>query len=340
MLGPLIIGLTGFTLSDEDIARIQNPAVGGLILFTRNFSSKQQLIDLVKAIRDNGGANKPVFVDHEGGRVQRFREGFTAIPSMRQIGQRAEVDFDDAVSLAREAGFVMAAELRACGIDMSFAPVLDLDWGNSEIISDRSFGRDARMVARLSAALMNGMSLAGMQACGKHFPGHGWVKLDSHLALPHDTRPLNEILKVDALPYQLNSTLNMASIMPAHVVYSEVDPKPACFSSFWIQDVLRVQFSFDGAVISDDLDMVGAHGVGDIRARASAALHAGCDAVLACNNFDDIDLLVNDPVPEVNHNREVRHRRLSRLLSGHFPDWHVLSQSYMYQAAIDRITNL
>jgi beta-N-acetylhexosaminidase len=339
MLGPFIIGLTGLTLSKEDIARIQNPAVGGLILFTRNFESKAQLIDLVESIRSNGGLSKPVFVDHEGGRVQRFRNGFTAIPSMRQIGQRAETDFDDAVLLAREAGFVMAAELRACGIDMSFAPVLDLDWGNSEIIGDRSFGKDARMVSRLSSALMNGMALAGMQACGKHFPGHGWVSLDSHLALPHDNRSLNEILKVDALPYQLNSTLNMASIMPAHVVYSEVDPMPACFSSFWIQEVLRVKFSFDGAVISDDLDMVGAHGVGDIRARASAALQAGCDAVLACNNFDDIDTLVNNPVPEVHEHMEVRNRRLSRLLSGQSLNWESLRQSYMYQAAIDRITN-
>ncbi|EDM84042.1 beta-N-acetylhexosaminidase [Limnobacter sp. MED105] len=339
MLGPFIIGLTGLTLSKEDIARIQNPAVGGLILFTRNFESKAQLIDLVESIRSNGGLSKPVFVDHEGGRVQRFRNGFTAIPSMRQIGQRAETDFDDAVLLAREAGFVMAAELRACGIDMSFAPVLDLDWGNSEIIGDRSFGKDARMVSRLSSALMNGMALAGMQACGKHFPGHGWVSLDSHLALPHDNRSLNEILKVDALPYQLNSTLNMASIMPAHVVYSEVDPMPACFSSFWIQEVLRVKFSFDGAVISDDLDMVGAHGVGDIRARASAALQAGCDAVLACNNFDDIDTLVNKPVPEVHENREVRSRRLSRLLSGQSMNWDDLRQSYVYQAAIDRISN-
>jgi beta-N-acetylhexosaminidase len=340
MLGPFIVGLSGPTLSSEDIARIQNPAVGGLILFTRNFKNKVQLIELVTSIREVGGAQKPVFVDHEGGRVQRFREGFTAIPSMRQIGQRAETDFDDAVLLAREAGYVLAAELRACGIDMSFAPVLDLDWGNSEIIGDRSFGRDARLVSRLSAALMNGMALAGMQACGKHFPGHGWVTADSHLDLPRDNRPLNEILKIDALPYQLNSTLNMASIMPAHVVYTEVDSSPACFSSFWIQEVLRVKFGFDGAVISDDLDMVGAHGVGGIHARASAALKAGCDAVLVCNNFKDIDALLDKPVPEVKEHMEVRNRRLQRLLSPPGLNWADLCQSYTYQAAIDRITNI
>lgn len=197
------------------------------------------------------------------------------------------------------------------------------------------------MVSRLSAALMNGMSLAGMQACGKHFPGHGWVKLDSHLALPQDNRPLSDILKVDALPYQLNSTLNMASIMPAHVVYSEVDLKPACFSSFWIQEVLRIKLSFDGAVISDDLDMVGAHGEGNIRERASSALQAGCDAVLVCNNFDDINTLVSQPIPEVHENMEVRSRRLRRLLSsGHALDWAGLRQSYNYQAAIERIATI
>ncbi len=339
MLGPILIGLNGLTLSNEDISRIQHSAVGGFILFSRNFDNKIQLIDLVQSISKFGGAGKPIFVDHEGGRIQRFREGFTPIPSMHQIGLRAERDFDDGLLFAREVGFVMAAELRACGIDMSFAPVLDLNWGNSEIIGDRSFSHDPRIVARLSAALINGMALAGMQACGKHFPGHGWVKLDSHLALPHDTRTLSEILEVDALPYQFNSTLNMASVMPAHVVYSEVDPNPACFSSFWIQEVLRVKFGFDGAVISDDLDMVGAHAVGDIRARTSAALQAGCDAVLICNHFDDIDTLLNDPVPQVYEHMQVRDRRLSRLLSGPPLDWASLCQSSVYQAAIDRIAN-
>jgi beta-N-acetylhexosaminidase len=340
MLGPFIIGLSGLTLSKEDLERIKNPAVGGVILFTRNFENKEQLIELVQSIRLNGGEQKPIFVDHEGGRVQRFRNGFTSIPSMRLIGQKAELDFDEAMLLAREVGFVMAAELRACGIDMSFAPVLDLDWGNSEIIGDRSFNKDARMVSRLSGAVINGMALAGMQACGKHFPGHGWVTLDSHLALPEDSRSLNEILKVDALPYQFNSTLNMASIMPAHIVYSEVDHRPACFSSYWIQEVLRVQFGFDGAVISDDLDMIGAHSIGDIFARAKAALEAGCDAVLICNNFNDIDKLINNPILQVNDNKEVRNRRLMRLLAKQSWSWTDLCQSYIYQAAIDRIKNL
>ncbi|MFN4328105.1 MAG: beta-N-acetylhexosaminidase [Limnobacter sp.] len=340
-LGPLIIGLTGPQLSGQDIERIQSPSVGGLILFTRNFQSRDQLIELVQSIRQHGGVGKPVFVDHEGGRVQRFRDGFTAIPSMRAIGRRAEADFDDGLKLAREAGFVMASELRACGIDMSFAPVLDLDWGNSEIIGDRSFSSDPRVVSRLASALMHGMALAGMQGCGKHFPGHGWVKLDSHLALPQDNRALSDILSADALPYLYNNALNMASIMPAHVVYSEVDHKPACFSRIWIQDVLRVKLGYDGAVISDDLDMVGAHGEGDIRARASAALKAGCDAVLACNNFDDIAALVNDPVPETQQNVALRTRRLGRLLGAQpSMNWAELRSSYSYQSALERISQV
>lgn len=341
MLGPFIVGLSGVTLSEEDVTRIKNPAVGGLILFSRNFESRAQLIELVKSVRKSGGKDKPVFVDHEGGRVQRFRDGFTAIPSMRKLGQLANRDLDDGLELARAAGYVMAAELRACDIDMSFAPVMDLDWGNSEIIGDRSFGADPRTVSRLAGAVMNGMALAGMQACGKHFPGHGWVKADSHTDLPVDDRPLNEILHADALPYQFNSNLNMASVMPAHVVYSQVDSKPACFSKFWIQDVLRVQSGFDGAVISDDLDMVGAHGEGDIRQRAASAIQAGCDAVLSCNNFEDIDKLISMPLGDFEASAAVRHRRLERLRSN-LPatSFAHLNERYCYQASIHALGHL
>ena len=289
MLGPFIIGLTGLTLSKEDIARIQNPAVGGLILFTRNFESKAQLIDLVESIRSNGGLSKPVFVDHEGGRVQRFRNGFTAIPSMRQIGQRAETDFDDAVLLAREAGFVMAAELRACGIDMSFAPVLDLDWGNSEIIGDRSFGKDARMVSRLSSALMNGMALAGMQACGKHFPGHGYIKADSHLSISEDTRTLDEIESKDMSIFISLIKHGLNAVMPSHVLYSAADNEPAGFSSFWLKNQLREKAQFKGAIFSDDMSMKGAILGGEMKDRIAKALEAGCDMVLLCNSPQLVD---------------------------------------------------
>lgn len=340
-LGPYIIGLTGLTLSSDDIRRIQSPAVGGLILFSRNFESKDQLIDLVKSIRAEGGHEKPVFVDHEGGRVQRFRDGFTHIPAMRKLGELARENLDEALGLARQTGYVLAAELRACDIDMSFTPVLDLDWGNSEIIGDRSLGKDPVLVARLSSALMHGLLLAGMQGCGKHFPGHGWVKLDSHLALPTDTRPLQEIMDSDVLPYVQNGSLNMASVMPAHVVYSEVDPKPACFSPFWLQTVLRGQLAYDGAIISDDLEMAGAHGEGDIRERAASALRAGCDAVLCCNRFDDIEALVSQPVEQIAIDAEQRHRRLSRLrASGPSITWQQLQGSADYQQAVKAISAL
>lgn len=340
-LGPYIVGLSGLELSDADIKRVQSPYVGGLILFSRNFKNKLQLIDLVKSIRACGGVGKPIFVDHEGGRVQRFREGFTSIPPMAKIGEAAESDFSEGLLLAREAGFVLAAELRACGIDMSFTPVLDLAWGNSEIIGNRAFSGDANRVGQLAGALMHGLSLAGSQACGKHFPGHGWVKADSHLALPVDTRPLSEIRQFDLAPYRANSSLSMASIMPAHVVYEGIDPNPACFSKFWLQEVLRTELAYDGCIISDDLDMVGAHGVGDIRARASAALSAGCDAVLACNNFDDIDCLIDQPVPEIEEDEENRTRRLGRLLaSGPEFTWAGLQSNPDYLSAIERLGKL
>ena len=340
-LGPFLIGLTGHALSSDDLRRIENPAVGGFILFSRNFQDRDQLARLTKEIRANSPLPKPIFVDHEGGRVQRFRTGFTAIPAMGKLGAIAKDDEGRALLLARQAGFVLAAELKACGVDMSFAPVLDLDWGHSDVIGDRSLGKDAGRVSHLSSALMHGFLLAGMQACGKHFPGHGWVKLDSHIALPRDTRPFNEIMQDDVLPYRHNSSLSMASIMPAHVVFSEVDDKPACFSKFWLQDILRGELGFDGAIVSDDLDMVGAHGEGDICQRASSALKAGCDAVLVCNQFDDIDTLLANPIAEIKQNTVERTRRLKRLLaSGPKLSWESLEALVDYQLAVEQISNL
>lgn len=338
LIGPMIIGLEGTSIGPSDSERISNPNVGGIILFSRNFESVEQITRYVESIRLHGGHNKPVFVDHEGGRVQRFKEGFTAIPSMSEIGKIAAEDEDEGMLFARQVGYVLASELRACGIDMSFTPVLDLDWGTSGIIGDRAFGRDPRLVSRLAGALMHGLEVAGMSACGKHFPGHGWVRADSHHELPIDERPLNEILKCDALPYRLNNAINMAAVMPAHVVYNQVDHKPACFSKIWIEDVLRYKFGYDGAVISDDLDMVGAHGEGPIRERAQAALHAGCDAVLACNNFMDIDELIASPLEGAEGNRFERTRRLTRLLGKPKPkSWGELKADYNYLAALERI---
>lgn len=239
LLGPYLIGLSGTELSASDKAHISSDTVGGVILFTRNFIDISQLIEYVREIRSSGGAEKIIFVDHEGGRVQRFRDGFTAIPPMRKLGHLAKADFDLALLRATQVGYVLASELRACDLDMSFTPVLDLDWGNSEIIGDRAFDADPVVVSRLANALIQGLNLAGMQACGKHFPGHGWVKVDSHIGLPVDTRSFDEIVGKDALPYQFNTSLSMASIMPAHVVYEQVDDKPACFSSRWLKETLR-----------------------------------------------------------------------------------------------------
>ncbi len=341
MLGPLIVGLSGRQLEQNDLKQIKNPQVGGVILFSRNFESVSQIVDYIKEIRSSGGSQKLIFVDHEGGRVQRFRKGFTQIPCMRSIGELAHESLDQACLVARQAGFVLAAELRACDVDMSFAPILDLDWGRSEIIGDRSFSSSKQLVAQLANAVIQGMSLAGMQACGKHFPGHGWVQADSHFELPIDERDLETILKNDIYPYLYNTSLSMASIMPAHVVYEKVDDKPACFSKIWLKDILRKRLNFQGAIISDDLEMNGAHLMGNITARANAALKAGCDAVLACNNMDDISELTHSKITKLSDSElGQRHVRLHRLKSLNRLNWIELEQLTEYQIAKQNLTRI
>ncbi|WP_313314301.1 beta-N-acetylhexosaminidase [Pulveribacter sp.] len=294
---PLIIDVAGTTLSADDRRRLAHPLVGGVILFARNWQHRLQLLELtaaIKAVRDD----LLICVDHEGGRVQRFRtDGFTHLPPMRALG---ELWMDDgqgskqregsgalrAMDAATAAGYVLASELRACGVDFSFAPVLDLDWGPSTVIGDRAFHGDPRVVAMLSRALMHGLLQAGMANCGKHFPGHGHVAADSHTEVPVDRRSLAAILKDDAAPYAWLSSV-LTSVMPAHVIYPKVDSRPAGFSSKWLQDILRTRLRFDGAIFSDDLSMEGARRldgqlVGYTDA-AVAALQAGCDLVLLCN---------------------------------------------------------
>lgn len=343
-LGPYLVGLSSTEINKEDEIRIASPNVGGLILFSRNFANKDQLIDYIKKIRASGGHKKPIFVDHEGGRVQRFKDGFTPIPAMGKLGAIAENEgLAKASSLARQVGFVLASELTACGLDMSFTPVLDIDWGRSEIIGNRAFSNDAEVITQLAAAVMHGLQLAGMQACGKHFPGHGWVKADSHLSLPIDERPLEAIEAVDMQPYKHIGSLEMAAIMPAHVVFEQVDPRPACFSEIWLKRCLRNDLGYDGAIISDDLDMVGAHGEGEITARAEKTLLAGCDAALVCNNLSDIDQLVNARMPSVAlENSASRQRRLGRLLKSEraIGSWTELQKSADYLRAVEAITTL
>ncbi len=294
---PLIIDVAGTRLTDVDRQRLAHPLVGGIILFARNWEHRAQLLELtaaIKAVRHD----LLICVDHEGGRVQRFRsDGFTHVPPMRALGelwlndgkagkQRQGSGALRAMDAATAAGYVLGSELRACGVDFSFTPVLDLDWGESGVIGDRAFARDPRVVAMLARALMQGLLQAGMANCGKHFPGHGFVKADSHTEIPVDRRSLKAILADDAAPYPWLSTV-LTSVMPAHVIYPKVDARPAGFSAKWLQDILRGRLRFDGAIFSDDLSMEGARRLdGHVVSYTDAgvaALNAGCDLVLLCN---------------------------------------------------------
>ena len=283
---PLIIDMAATELNDADRRRLANPLVGGVIHFARNWRDRAQMTALnaeIKAIRPD----LLICVDHEGGRVQRFRtDGFTRLPSMRALGELWMRDAMRATQAATAAGQVLAGELRACGVDFSFAPVLDLDYGGSSVIGDRSFHRDPRVVALLAKSVMHGMLQMGMRNCGKHFPGHGFVHADSHVEIPVDKRGLKAILDDDAKPYDwLSGTL--AAVMPAHVIYPKVDKRPAGFSPKWLKAILRQRFAFDGAVFSDDLSMeAGRYIDGRLLSYADAALaalEAGCDLAMLCN---------------------------------------------------------
>lgn len=287
---PVVLDIAGLALNDDDRRRLMHPLTGGLILFARSWASRAQLTALcaeIKTLRPD----VLICVDHEGGRVQRFKtDGFTHVPAMRRLGEMWMDDGKDgqgagamaATDAATACGYVLASELRACGVDLTFTPVLDLDWGESGVIGDRAFHRDPRVVSILAKSVMHGLLLAGMANCGKHFPGHGWVKADSHVDVPVDERPLKAILGDDAKPYEWMST-SLTSVMPAHVIYPKVDKLPAGFSPKWLQDILREQMGFTGAIFSDDLSMEGASVAGNHTEGAIAALNAGCDMVLLCN---------------------------------------------------------
>jgi beta-N-acetylhexosaminidase len=291
---PLIIDIAGLTLSQVDRARLLHPLVGGMILFARNWQDRQQLTSLCRSIKKLR-PDLLISVDHEGGRVQRFKtDGFTHLSPMRTLGEMwlAEPKAKtmagplDATNAATACGYVLGAELRACGVELSFTPVLDLDYGASSVIGDRAFARDPRVVSLLAKSLMQGLLQSGMGNCGKHFPGHGFVKADSHTDVPVDKRSLKAILQDDAAPYRWLST-SMTSVMPAHVIYPKVDSRPACFSSKWLNQILRGQLGFTGAIISDDLSMAGARVLDGKQLSYTQAtveaLQAGCDMVLLCN---------------------------------------------------------
>jgi beta-N-acetylhexosaminidase len=342
---PIVLDIAGTELDRNDRRRLKHPLTGGLILFARNWRDRAQLTDLTAEIK----ATRPdvlICVDHEGGRVQRFRsDGFTHLPPMSALGELWMKDAMTATDAATACGYVLGAELRACGVDLSFTPVLDLDHGGSGVIGNRAFHRDARVAALLAKSLMHGLLQAGMANCGKHFPGHGFVKADSHVAVPVDKRSLKAILNDDAKPYEWLST-TLTSVMPAHVIYPKVDPSPAGFSVRWLRHILRRDLAFQGAIFSDDLTMEGAKVAGGPVDAAQAALRAGCDMVLLCNQSIDggaaIDALLDgltrardqglwhpDPDSEA--------RRLDLLPNTPPLPWDELMHQPQYQHALERL---
>lgn len=331
MHGPVMIDIAGTELNADDIERLRHPATGGVILFSRNYASRDQLYRLIGQIHELRSPPLLVAVDQEGGRVQRFREEFTRLPSAAAILPHYGGDLARARHAARELGWLMAAELRSAGVDFSFAPVLDLDFGVSTVIGDRAFGREVEQVAGLGQAWMLGAREAGMISVGKHFPGHGAVEADSHLALPRDTRPLAEILHRDVRPFRRLIAAGLEGIMPAHVIYSEADPRLAGFSNFWLQQVLRGELHFNGVIFSDDLSMQAAADTGDYAARAHAAIDAGCDMVLVCNQPEGADQVL-EALRE--HHDPVAMARCARLHGRPAPSWDRLREDTRWHNAV------
>jgi beta-N-acetylhexosaminidase len=348
----VVLDIAGTTLTAADRKRLKHPLTGGLILFARNWENRRQLTELTASIKKLR-PDMLVCVDHEGGHVQRFRtDGFTALPAMRVLGEQWMHDPLGATDAATAVGHVLAAELRACGVDLSFTPVLDLDFGASSVIGSRAFHRDPRVVSLLAKSVMHGLQRAGMANCGKHFPGHGFVKADSHVAVPVDKRSLKAILADDARPYEWLST-SLTAVMPAHVIYPKVDGHPAGFSERWLKEILRGQFGFTGAVFSDDLSMEGARHLGvpeggtlTYSEAASVALNAGCDMVLLCNQSLDggaaVDQLLAGLEAAVasghwHPDPDSEQRRLSLLPQTAPLGWDELMHDPVYQHALERL---
>ena len=330
--GPVMLDVIGLRLLEEDIRRIRHPLTGGVILFARNYQNREQLMALTSAIRKE----RPdilIAVDHEGGRVQRFRfDGFTRLPAMGVLGKMWDDDPVEAARVAMAVGYVLASELRTCGIDFSFTPVLDLDYGVSSVIGDRSFHRDPVAVTLLAKSLNYGLAQAGMANCGKHYPGHGYARGDSHTEIPVDDRPLETIMAADMVPYR-GLGMSLASVMSAHVIYPQVDAMPAGFSKKWLS-ILKNDLGFDGVVFSDDLSMEGASVAGGIVERAQAALDAGCDMILVCNSPAMADELLANLPPLPEEALRLCTTRIGSLVpKTPAPDWETLQSEVRYRQA-------
>jgi len=332
-LGPLMIDIAGTELTDLDRERLCHPLVGGIILFSRNYLNPAQLRALTADIHALRSPQLLIAVDHEGGRVQRFREGFTRLPAMRTLGQLYEQNNQAGLEATRDTGYLLAAELRACGVDYSFTPVLDLDYGPSRVIGDRAFHKEADTVIALAKALAEGLREGGMGSCGKHFPGHGYVIPDSHVELPIDERSL-ESMQEDIRPYR---ELSLDGVMAAHVIYECVDCNTAVFSNRWIT-YLRKDIKFNGVVFTDDLSMAGAGVVGGMLQRVETAYAAGCDMLLVCNSPESVAEVLNAWQPKID---EERVARLEKLLPvGTAVSLSTLQGEKRYLSAVDRINTL
>jgi len=336
-LGPLMVDLEGTAISETERNLLLRAEVGGVILFTRNFESIEQITALVEEIHTLKTPKILVAVDHEGGRVQRFHEGFSRLPAAASYAKAAINNLEKSRQLSENAGWLMAVELRACGIDFSFAPVLDLAHGLSGVIGDRAFHSKPATVATLAYAFMHGMNKAGMQAVGKHFPGHGGVVEDSHVAMPVDHRELEELLHSDIVPFETMIENKLAAIMPAHVIYDKIDEKPAGYSSFWIENILRQRFGFQGAIFSDDLSMEAACIAGGYGERADAALKAGCDMALVCNHLDGA-IEAADYIK--GYSNPTSQLRLVRMHGEHNVSWSELKQDEHWQQVSAQIVAL
>lgn len=332
-IGPLMTDIEGKEPLEQEKNFLKQEAVGGVILFARHYDSPEQIKALICSLRAAAGGPLLVAVDHEGGRVQRFREGFSRLPAARNFLDKTD-SFDEALRLSELAGWLMAIELRSVGVDFSFAPVLDVDCGISEIIGDRSFSEKPEQVGRLAAAYRRGMNRAGMAAVGKHFPGHGSVAPDSHIAIPEDERAFKLIEQHDLPPFKALIDEGLEGIMPAHIIYRQIDELPAGFSEKWLGQILRQQLGFKGVIFSDDLSMEGASCVGDYPQRARAALQAGCDMVLVCNDAEATQAVLNGNC--LLSNRESS-KRLETMI-GRFPvDRDTLLASREWQHSVEQI---